>query len=143
MYSAENVLFRNGDIVLDEVDIDTVLLVEISVVCFDESAPVIFEGVETDDLKVGEFGLFYFDHNPGSLFASVHPLPLAEDAIQRLQTQIPSPALALNLFHELYALNIMLKKSNVVLLTKFRKKSFAIMPERCMADIMTQRNGFY
>jgi hypothetical protein len=65
---------------------------------------------------------------------------MAEYAVQRLQAQIPPFSLPFNPIQELDTLNVMLKKTDPMLLAKIGKHSLPIVPERGVADIVPQSN---
>ena len=67
MKTSQNVFCRDRKIILNEIDIDTVLSVEVPIVGLDESTPMIGESVETDTAETFELSGFDFEHIDGGL----------------------------------------------------------------------------
>ena len=66
---------------------------------------------------------------------------MTKDAVQGLQTQIPPVSLAFDAIEKLYALYVVKKVSDVVVMTKSGQIAFAVMAEWGVSDVMSQGDG--
>lgn len=72
----------------------------------------------------------------------VHLTIVSQDAVQRLQAEIPSPPSPFDVFQKLDTLQVVVKMSDARTETQIGEKTFTVVAKGRMPDIMPQRDGF-
>jgi len=67
---------------------------------------------------------------------------VAEDPVEDLETQVPAPSLTFDILEKPDTLHAVKIPPYVLLLTQLGEKFLTVMAEGCVADIMTQGDGF-